>query len=85
MPFRIQGGSEGSSIKIGEPLVTPGKRSAVGTVRGCVGQVGIAHIRLKDALQAITGDMLRVSDGDADMVLEPLVPSWWPAEARNVS
>jgi transferase CAF17, mitochondrial len=82
MPFLIRSGNEGKCIKIGDAVVMPGKRSAIGTVRGCIGNVGIAHVRLKDALQAMTGNMLLVSDGDTDLVLEPLMPRWWPAEAR---
>jgi hypothetical protein len=86
MPFRLVGGGS-DMLQIGATVVTAEQRRAVGTVRGSVGGIGIAHLRLKEATQATLGHMslLCLADDLSEVKLKPILPTWWPADAQEPS
>ena len=69
--FAGQGPGVGASI---EPA---GGGTEAGKVRAAHGSVGLAHMRLKQGLQAVDGS-LQLTSGEASIGLHR--PQWWPQE-----
>ena len=75
--------AEAQHVCVGASVYAPGKARAIGTLRGCVGKLGIAHLRLEEAWEVLKQrDRLHVEIDGAEVALEPAVPHWWPRELR---
>lgn len=56
-----------------------GKAKSIGSVRGVCGPVGLAHLRIQDALKAQQAQHpLLVSIAGAHVPCAPQIPFWWP-------
>jgi transferase CAF17, mitochondrial len=60
-------------------------RKSIGTIRGAVGNSGIAHLRFQDACAAVGGDVnLVIQTEDGELACVPIIPSWWPREVTGL-
>lgn len=56
-----------------------GKAKSIGSVRGVCGTVGLAHLRIQDALKAQQAQQpLLVSIAGTHVPCAPQIPFWWP-------
>ena len=67
----------------GADVFVEGQSKPCGALRGVVGKLGIAHLRLErvwEALKAKQG--FHASVAGQKLSLQPEVPKWWPRELR---
>ena len=86
MPFEIMksesstpgGGGDKLNILIdsGESVIDGTSGKVLGSVRVVDGGQGLAHLRLKEAHEAIDG--LRVLKTESGVEIRPWRPQWWP-------
>lgn len=67
---------DGRCLPVGEKIIDPEKGSLVGTLRAQDGELGLAHVRLDDAMRAVANSTPLTTESGA--LLYPKRPSWWP-------
>eukprot|EP00892_Ulva_mutabilis_P007011 jgi/Ulvmu1/4682/UM002_0413.1 len=60
-------------------VFAPGKAKSIGTIRGTCGNLGLAHLRVDDAMRALQGQRpLQACIEGSRVACAPQIPFWWP-------
>ena len=68
---------------VGAEVFAEGRKRALGTMRGAMNQLGIAHVRLDNTWEAVKAkQQLYVEVNGKRTGVTPKAPDWWPRELR---
>lgn len=64
------------STAVGDSIVDASSGKSIGTIRAVDNDIGLAHLRLKETLEAVSSGKTLRAEGGVD--IHPRRPSWWP-------